>query len=113
MTYKSKRNTNHFFEAVGLGANTGRHAGQSTLYSKRTGYRVETVESIMQRWGDDRINLQRIDVESAEYDVLDALPYDQIGQLYRRNSHVGAHARRMGRKTRADSVGINPNVPEH
>lgn len=81
MKYDSKRNTNHYFEPIGIGAETGQHTGDSTLYSKRSNYRVETVESIMQRWGDNRIDLLRIDAESAEYDVLDALPYDRIEQL--------------------------------
>lgn len=81
MHYKNKRNTNHFFESVGIGVNTGWHQGESTLYSKKSSYKVETITSVMKRLGDTHIDLLCLDVESAEFDVLDTLPYDKIDQL--------------------------------
>lgn len=81
MQYQRQRGARHFFEAVGIGAQSGLHQGESTLYSKKKTYNVETLESIMQRHGDTFVDLVRLDVESAEFDVLDTLPYDRIGQL--------------------------------
>jgi len=81
MTYPSQRAARHYFEPIGLGATTGIRKGRSTLYSRATGYRVETLSHIMKRLGHNAIDILRIDIESAEWEVLHSLPWGRIRQL--------------------------------
>lgn len=81
MDYPSKRNDSHYFEAIGLGAYNGIHKGESTLYSRQNRYKVETIQHIMARLHHDHIDMLRMDVEGAEMDVLESLPYSKIDQL--------------------------------
>ena len=57
----------------------------STLYTQKTGYPVETLPSLMKRHGHSRVDVVRLDVESAEWDVLDSWlqsgTFSVIGQL--------------------------------
>ncbi|CAN0432126.1 unnamed protein product, partial [Ectocarpus fasciculatus] len=70
MTYKDKRAENHFFHKVGLGNHTGEHTGPSTLYNQGIKYSVATVQSLMKKLGHNYVDLIRLDVEGAEWDVL-------------------------------------------
>jgi len=91
MSYKAKRAEHHYFEAVGIGNISGAHIGKSTLYQTRKkkqtlyhgmkNYPVETLEHIMSRLGHTYIDVLRMDVEGAEWDVLSSLPFEKIGQL--------------------------------
>lgn len=81
MNYKSKRAERHFFEKIGIGANTGIHTGASTLYSGKKNYNVETIDSIMNRLGHSNLDLLRLDTEGAEFEALSSLPFDKIGQF--------------------------------
>eukprot|EP00571_Detonula_confervacea_P004041 CAMPEP_0172328094 /NCGR_PEP_ID=MMETSP1058-20130122/60170_1 /TAXON_ID=83371 /ORGANISM="Detonula confervacea, Strain CCMP 353" /LENGTH=702 /DNA_ID=CAMNT_0013045191 /DNA_START=157 /DNA_END=2265 /DNA_ORIENTATION=- len=68
---KHKRHVNHLFEPIGIGTNDGSHKGDSTLYGKKTNYEVETLGHIMERHGHTHLTMVRMDVESAEWDVLE------------------------------------------
>ena len=68
---KHKRHANHLFEPIGIGTSDGTHTGESTLNSKQTNYEVETLGHIMERHGHTHLTMVRMDVESAEWDVLE------------------------------------------
>lgn len=84
-TKKHKRNEKNLFEPIGIGTNDGMHKGESTLYGKTVNYQVETLESIMKRHGHSYLTTVRLDVEGAEWDVLEQLIdkgwTDRIDQL--------------------------------
>jgi hypothetical protein len=75
------RGMGHTFYNTGVGASDGVHEGKSTLYGKFTGYHVLTLETIMCELGLSSVDLVRIDVEGAEWDVLSKWDHRKIGQL--------------------------------
>tara|TARA_B100001059_G_C17612304_1_gene465203 strand:- start:111 stop:707 length:597 start_codon:yes stop_codon:yes gene_type:complete len=68
---KHKRHANHLFEPIGIGIIDGIHTGISTLYGKKTNYPVETLGHIMERHGHSHLTMVRMDVEGAEWDILE------------------------------------------
>lgn len=68
---KHKRHANHLFEPIGIGTIDGMHTGESTLYGEKTNYEVETLGHIMERHGHTHLTMVRMDVESAEWAVLE------------------------------------------
>lgn len=71
-------NPNHLFRPIGIGANTQVHTGKSTLYGGTRGYNVQSLADMMTQNGDTQIDVLRMDVESAEWDVLKAWTRDNI-----------------------------------
>jgi len=80
-----KRRPTHLFEPIGIGASTGVHRGESTLYGGKTDYNMMTLQDLMARYGHTHVDIVRMDVESAEWGVLDQWNRDKmwprIGQL--------------------------------
>ena len=68
---KHKRHPNHLFEPIGIGTVDGIHTGESTLYGKKKNYEVDILDHLMKRHGHTHLTLVRMDVESAEWDVLE------------------------------------------
>ena len=68
---KHKRHAKHLFEPIGIGTIDGIHTGESTLYGKKQNYPVETLGHIMSRHGHAHLTMVRMDVEGAEWDVLE------------------------------------------
>lgn len=67
----SRRPGFHLFEPIGIGSYTGFHKGISTLYGGKRSYPVYTLEDLMKRNNHTHIDLIRMDVESAEWDILE------------------------------------------
>lgn len=67
---KHKRHKNHLFEPIGIGIKSGVHEGRSTLYGGKTNYDVLTLGDIMKRYNNDHVDIIRMDIEYAEWDVL-------------------------------------------
>jgi FkbM family methyltransferase len=82
---KHQRHANHSFEPVGIGTFDGMHTGESTLYGGNSYYPVETLSRIMERHGHTHLTVVRMDVETAEWDVLEQWIarnwFEQIDQL--------------------------------
>ena len=75
----------HLFEPVGIGPASGLHTGASTLYGGAANYAVASLADLMEQNNHTRLSVVRMDVESAEWDVLeqwleDGL-FDRIDQL--------------------------------
>ena len=86
MTQKRhKRGPDHLFEPIGIGTKDGTWTGESTLYGKKTNYPVLTLETMMRTYNVSYVDVLRMDVESAEWDVLeqwlDRSWFQHIGQL--------------------------------
>lgn len=79
---KHKRHKNHLFEPLGIGPISGVHRGKSTLYGGKTNYNVLSLEDMMDRYGHTHIDLIRMDVESAEWDVLQAWTKNNLWQRF-------------------------------
>ena len=72
---KHSRSEHHLFEPIGIGPASGTHKGKSTLYTgkkynDKNNYQLLSLSDMMQRYGHDHIDIIRMDVESAEWDVL-------------------------------------------
>lgn len=82
---KHKRHKNHLFEPIGVGPKSGTHTGKSTLYGGKTNYEVLSLQDMMKRYDHDHLDMIRMDVESAEWNVLQQWTHDnlwhQIDQL--------------------------------
>ena len=82
---KHKRHVNHLFEPIGIGPMSGMHTGKSTLYGGKTNYSVLSLQDMMQRFNHTHIDMIRMDVESAEWDVLQSWTeknmWERIDQL--------------------------------
>lgn len=79
---KHKRHANHLFEPIGIGVFTGASTDRGTHYAethstqkqegeRSASFEVETLGHIMQRHGHTHLTLLRMDVEGAEWDVLE------------------------------------------
>jgi len=68
---KHWRSQHHLFEPIGIGAISGTHQGASTLYGGKTDYKVLTLHDIMKRYNHTHVDMIRMDVESAEWSVLE------------------------------------------
>ena len=75
----------HLFEPLGIGAVSGIHTGKSTLYGGGEGYEVRSLRDLMRANNHSRVDIVRMDVESAEWDVLEAWHaeglWPRVGQL--------------------------------
>jgi hypothetical protein len=76
-----QRHENHRFFHVGIGTKDGVHkdTGQSTLYGGGTQFNVKTLQTIMREMDITQVDVLRLDVESAEWGVLDS--WAATGQL--------------------------------
>ena len=70
---KHKRAEHHYFDSVGIGAYSGPHQGQYTLYGNKNDYQVRTLEALMKHNGDSYVDILRIDTEGAEWELLGPL----------------------------------------
>ena len=77
---KHKRHKNHLFEPIGIGPKSGTHTGKSTLYGGKTNYEVLSLQDMMKRYGHNHIDMIRMDVESAEWSVLQQWKQDNLWQ---------------------------------
>ncbi len=77
---KHKRHKNHLFEPIGIGPKSGTHAGKSTLYGGKTKYEVLSLQDMMKRYDHEHIDMIRMDVESAEWNVLQQWTHDNLWQ---------------------------------
>ena len=75
---KHKRHKNHLFEPIGIGPESGTHTGKSTLYGGKTNYEVLSLQDMMKRYDHDHIDMIRMDVESAEWNVLQQWTQDNL-----------------------------------
>ena len=66
-----KRHENHLFEPFGIGAVSGIHKGTSTLYGGKQDYALLTLSDMMQRHNHSHLDIVRMDVEYAEWNVLE------------------------------------------
>lgn len=75
----------HFFEKTALGVYDGYQNSESTLYSNKLGYRMKTLETIMNENDHHQIDILRLDVECSEWNILESLITSgmlyKIGQL--------------------------------
>jgi FkbM family methyltransferase len=75
----------NLFQPIGIDAKGGKHMGKSTLYTRNTGYEVMTLSQMMEKNGHTHINVLRMDVEAAEWDILEEWTehgmWDKIDQL--------------------------------
>ena len=69
MSYRAVRSPGHFFFPIGLAAFDG-ISNTSTLYSKKTKYKVATLQTLMRTFNHTRLDVVRFDVAGAEWDVL-------------------------------------------
>ena len=72
---KHSRSEHHLFEPIGIGAYSGTHKGKSTLYTgkkytDKNNYQLLSLSDMMQRYGHEHVDIIRMDIESAEWDVL-------------------------------------------
>ena len=77
---KHKRHNYHLFEPIGIGPKSGAHTGKSTLYGGKTIYEVLSLQDMMKRYKHDHIDMIRMDVESAEWEVLQQWTQDNLWQ---------------------------------
>lgn len=77
---KHKRHKNHLFEPIGIGPTSGTHTGKSTLYGGKTNYEVLSLQDMMKRYDHSHIEMIRMDVESAEWNVLQQWTHDNLWQ---------------------------------
>ena len=78
--------TNHKFFHIGIGKQDGVSNDKSTLYqtdkSKRMKtFKIKTLKTMMSDMDIKFIDVLRIDVEGAEWDIIDSFEYKNIGQL--------------------------------
>ena len=78
---KYKRHKNHEFFPIGLGNQNGQHVGRSTLYTNAKNYNVKTLDTIMKELRLNYVDVIRMDIEGAEWEVLGMIDYSKIGQL--------------------------------
>eukprot|EP01084_Bolivina_argentea_P142587 250497_1 len=65
------RHKNHKFLFRGIGTNDGQHIGTSTLWqNKEISYNVITLQTLMNKYNIPYVDIIRMDIESAEWDVL-------------------------------------------
>lgn len=80
-----KRGPKHTFEHVGIADSDGVNKGASTLYTNNMNYRIGTLKTLMATHGCDYLDIVRMDVEGAEWSVLEQWNRDwvwpRIGQL--------------------------------
>ena len=76
-----KRGPNHEFRHIGIGSTNGTHQGKSTLYGGKQKYEIVTLEKMFEMMDVTQVDMVRMDVEGAEWDVLEHLDYSKIGQL--------------------------------
>ena len=80
-----KRHPNHLFEPIGVGTNDGAHTGASTLYGQKNEYDVLSLQGMMKRYNHTFVDVVRMDVEGAEWEVLQQWTRDKLwpklGQL--------------------------------
>lgn len=77
---KHKRHKNHLFEPIGIGPKSGTHTGKSTLYGDKTKYEVLSLQDMMKQYDHEHIDMIRMDVESAEWNVLQQWTQDNLWQ---------------------------------
>jgi len=86
-TPKHWRGPKHLFEPVGIGPKSGTHQGPSTLFGGGTNYAVFSLADLMARNNHSRIDVLRMDVESAEWAVLESWQHHQRPQRQRADDY--------------------------
>ncbi len=65
------RHKNHKFLFKCIGTNDGQHIGKSTLWNnKQKPYDVITLQTLLNKYNIHHVDIMRMDIESAEWDVL-------------------------------------------
>eukprot|EP01083_Nonionella_stella_P065238 170745_1 len=79
------RHKNHKFYFQGIGNIDGKHTGATTLWGNVNDYNVSTLDTIMKMNNIKYVDVIRMDIESAEWDVLESWlnnkMFKHIGQL--------------------------------